>query len=400
MTEPEAIRTDFTRLAQRGAATLAEMPRADLRQAWQETISLLRDPHTRAGSDLRDALRGATGLSTAGLDAALACVLDGVADAHADAVFATTHRVRDAGVAGVVLASNLPGLAVQPLLSALAVGRPLWIKSASAEPAFAPALVDVLCRHAPALRDAIATWTWTGGDVAVEAPLLTESALVVAYGDDTSVQDLAARARCRVIPFGAKISVAVVSVPADCSALATGLVRDIALFDQQGCLSIQAIYVLGDDHDARRLADAVAVALTARAASWPMGRIDDGRASAVQQLRGATDLSGGYHPRLPLTVGTVVVDPDPRLQPSPGLRTVRIHPISSDPALLAALAPWRGKLQGMTLAVGPAQTHALVRALTSLGVSRIASPGQLQRADTTWNNGGVDLTRAFSDPGA
>jgi len=38
----------------------------------------------------------------------------------------------------VILASNLPGLAVQSLLPALALRRPLLIKSASAEPLFAP----------------------------------------------------------------------------------------------------------------------------------------------------------------------------------------------------------------------------------------------------------------------
>jgi hypothetical protein len=91
---------------------------------------------------------------------------------------------------------------------------------------------------------------------------------------------------------------------------------------------------------------------------------------------------------LPLRIGSVVVENLPELLPSPGLRSVRVHPFRAPKDLLAALEPYRGKLQGAALAGDAA--WALRPALEPLGVSRCAPPGQLQSPDATWHNGGRD----------
>ena len=56
----------------------------------------------------------------------------------------------------VILAGNLPALAVQPLLPALALRRPVLLKSPSAEPLFAPAFLEALTRREPRLAGAVA----------------------------------------------------------------------------------------------------------------------------------------------------------------------------------------------------------------------------------------------------
>ena len=99
-------------------------------------------------------------------------------------------------------------------------------------------------------------------------------------------------------------------------------------------------------------------------------------------------MRGLRSPRLPISAGTVLVDPDPAFRPTPGLRTVRIHPLPDLERLPALLAPWRGRLQGAALAGQDA--WSLVPQLEDLGISRCAASGDLQSPDARWHNGGID----------
>lgn len=87
-----------------------------------------------------------------------------------------------------------------------------------------------------------------------------------------------------------------------------------------------------------------------------------------------------------LAEGTVVVEPAPAFRPTPGLRTVRIHPLGDLARLPEILGPWRGRLQGVARA--GEETRALEPGLEELGVSRVAAPGELQSPDALWHNGG------------
>ena len=82
----------------------------------------------------------------------------------------------------IVLAADLPGIALQPLLASLALRRPAILKSSSREPFFAPAFAMALAAREPALGDAVAALAWRGGDPAIEQPLLDAVDRVVAYG--------------------------------------------------------------------------------------------------------------------------------------------------------------------------------------------------------------------------
>ena len=98
-----------------------------------------------------------------------------------------------------------------------------------------------------------------------------------------------------------------------------------------------------------------------------------------------------------LAAGTVIVDSAPAFRLSPGLRTVRVHPLPDLDQLPCLLTPWRGRLQGAALA-GPGAWN-LTLELRRLGLSRLAAPGELQRPDATWHNGGIDpLVHLLSCP--
>lgn len=377
-------------LARDGAAALRGIPDPELRAAWTATVARFRDPASSERRALDPLLAALTGLSPAGLAAGLETILAGVDGEPAAALLARARPLPRPGPGLVVLAGNLPGLGLQALWPALALRRPVLLKSASREPLLIPAFLGALARRLPALASGVAAATWRGGAEEIEAPLLAAVDRVLAYGDEPALADLARRAPGRLVGQGPKASVALVGADADPALIAPGLARDVALFDQQGCLSLHAVYTSGD---APRLAAALAAALREIARLWPPGPAPLPLAAAVRQLREEAALRGLPHHELALAAGTVIVESDPGFQPSPGLRTVRIHPVPRLAAAVTALTPWQGRLQGATLAGGEAWDQAA--AVRALGVSHLALPGELQRVDVGWANGGIDPLEAL-----
>ncbi|MEO1366842.1 MAG: acyl-CoA reductase, partial [Acidobacteriota bacterium] len=269
-------------------------------------------------------------------------------------------------------------------------------KSASSEPLFAPAFVAGLVRRLPALGGGVAAATWPGGRTDLEGPLLARVGRVVAYGDRSTVDDLRRRAGDKLVAHGPKISVAWVPrrslVDGRLERLARGLARDIALFDQRGCLSIQAVLT---DGDPGLLLPALARALRERAAVWPAGP-DPAAAAAARQARDVAVMGGCDVADLPLDAGTVIAKTGVPIEPSPGYRTVTIHAVGDVDGALDQLAPWRGRLQGVAAADPAGLDDGLRRRLQSLGVSHVAAPGDLQTVDVaTWRNGGFAPLDAF-----
>jgi hypothetical protein len=394
---PAALGGTVAALAARGGEALAAIGAAGLLAAWAETVEVFLAPGSPERQALDPALARLCRLSPEGLAAGLAAVLGGVRENPAAALFERARglsRGAAGGTAGpvlAVLAANLPALAVQPLLPALALGRPVFLKSPSAEPLFAPAFLAALGRREPRLATAVAAAAWPGGDAALEAAVLAGVGTVLGYGGEEALADLERRAPGKLVRYGPKTSLAVVGKEVDPLAAARGLGRDVALFDQRGCLSIAAVYTAGD---AEALAAGLAAALADLARRWPPGPAEPGAAAAAQQLRLTAEMRGLRLSSLPLGTGTVIVDPEPAFHPSPGLRTVRIHPLADLARLPAILAPWQGRLQGAALA--GADAWRLAGALAGLGISRIAAPGELQSPDASWHNGGVDPLAALS----
>jgi len=213
---------------------------------------------------------------------------------------------------------------------------------------------------------------------------------VLAYGDQAALDDLERRAPGKVVGYGPMTSLAVVAASADFRAAAEGLARDVALFDQRGCLSVVAVYT---DNDAEALAGRLASELLDMARIWPPGPAAKPVSAAVQHVRFEAEMRGLRQFALSVREGTVIVDPRLELRPSPGLRTVRVHPLEDLERLPAILAPWRGRLQGAALAGEKA--WELEPRLVELGISRRVAPGELQSPDATWHNGGIDPLEAL-----
>lgn len=383
---PEALGRTVAAL-QEGAEALREIPSEDLLAAWGDTVSTFLRSTSLERRALDPALARLCGLSREGLTAGLDAVLGGVRRESATDLLAQAHGIapEEAGPVLVVLASNLPALAVQPLLPALILRRPVLLKSPSAEPLFAPAFLAALARREPRLAGAVAAAAWPGGDEELEEPVLAGVGTVLAYGESKALEDLERRAPGKVIGYGPKTSLAVIGAGVEPRDAAEALARDVALFDQRGCLSVTAVYTAGDPE---ALWERLGLALSDYARRWPPGPAPRSLSAAVQHLRLEAEMRGLWQTALPIRQGTVIVDPNPELRPSPGLRTVRVHPLEDLSRLPSLLEPWRGRLQGAALAGEDA--WALEPRLADLGISRCVPPGELQSPDATWHNGGIN----------
>ena len=384
MTSPVAI-------AQRLAAAATALRAASLDQllaAWNDTLAAFLDPGSPERRALDPDLLQSTGLSPASLDHGLRSIGAGLLGEPAAAELARPHRQNEDGFSLVVLPGEPPGLILQSLLPALAARAPVLFKSSRAEPHFAPALLAALGRRLPPLLDAYAVATWTGGDPEVEAPLHASARLVVAYGGEETVGALQAAAPGRIVTFGPKLSLGWVGPDADLEQAARGMALDIATFDQRGCLSVHA--VLTEPAVAGALATALASALDGLATELPPGSGNPKDRAGVRLAREDADLRGLTWYGDALDDGTVILENDTRISPSPGLRTVRIHPAADVPRL----DDWNGRLQG--IAVAGHMSATVRRAFEQAGVSRFASAGELQATDAAWRNDGVDLAAEFA----
>ena len=362
----------------------------DILTTWNDTLAAFLDAGSPERRALDPDLLAATGLSTEGLQRGLESIGAGMLGEPAAAELRRSLRQHEDGFSLVVLPANPPGLILQSLLPALAARAPVLFKSSRAEPFFAPAFLAALGRRRPVLREAYTAATWTGGDAEIEDALRASARLVVAYGSEPTMTALAAADTRRLVTFGPKLSIGWVGADADLEQAVPGMALDIALFDQRGCLSVEAVLV--EQPAADPFAHALADALAELTTELPPGRASDAERAGVRLAREEADLRGLAWFGDALDAGTVIVENDSRLRPSPGLRTVRIHSVPA----LPPLDDWNGRIQG--LAIAGHMPATVRRPFERAGVSRFAPAGQLQATDAAWRNGGIDLAAEFADP--
>jgi Acyl-CoA reductase (LuxC) len=160
--------------------------------------------------------------------------------------------------------------------------------------------------------------------------------------------------------------------------------RDGSVFDQQGCLSPQVIYVAGN---ARLYAERLAGAMERFAE--PRGPVSLEEANRIRALRDELSFRAANGDRCAVwksansTAWTVAFDSTPGFPRSPLHRFIFVKPLPAD--LPAELAGVRGHLSAV--GIHPA-TPKFARAVAELGASRICPLGRMQRPPWSWRQDG------------
>ena len=380
--------------ARKAGEALRARPADRVLDALAAAVDRLADPSSAIRSALAGELPAATGFSAetvrAGLDRALGAwsgdALRGLVEDELGLKAFLGQGPRAVGgfaTTATILAGALPMPTLLDLLAPLLLRSPVLAKPSQHDPITAERFRRDLTDADPELGAALEIVAFPSDDEDCVAALL-EADCVLVTGSDATVAAVSAgvAAPRRVVAHGHKLSVAAVGPEAE-SDVAERIARDVALWDQLGCLSPVAVYAVGGADPGPALADALAQAET----RWPRGRVPAEAANAAlaqadqARMRGArvwANAAGRF---------TVVCESDTRWRMTPLHRFVRVHPVPDTASLVDALRPLGPFLAGAALeGFGPA-TRELALACAELGASRICAPGRMQEPPLSWCRG-------------
>jgi len=214
---------------------------------------------------------------------------------------------------------------------------------------------------------------------------LRQAEAVIATGSDETLAEVRRHLGPRqlFLGYGHRVSLLWLGrVTGKESALAQAAARDIALYDQLGCLSPQAIY-LEKRSDVAAFGDALAEALaqeTKNAAPFPL--------AAAAQVREARQLARAAGDRLWESAGarwTVVAERQAAFRPGCGYRVIPLR-VATRKELSRVLIPLRGSLSTVGLrAPFSAADEAL---FWGLEAQRLCPVGRCQFPPLSWHHDG------------
>ncbi len=307
-----------------------------------------------------------------------------------------------------IVAGGVPGVGVTALLRSLVVKGPTLLKPGRGDVVLPRLFVRALAGVDPSFAEAVAVMYWPGGSREHEDAALARADVVTVYGSDETVRDLRARTpvTATFVPYHHRVSVGVVGRDALAAIVvertADEVVEAVALFDQHGCVSPQAIYVEeGGACSPPEFTDRLASALADLEHRLPGGRLDAAASSTLQQARGTAELlaatGGGWVRHGHAAPWTVVFETAGALLGPTAGRWVRVRPIEDVAELPGLLAPMGAHLQTVGAAGLGDRLETVARALGEVGASRIVPFDSVAFPPAWWHHDGrgplLDLVR-------
>ncbi len=297
----------------------------------------------------------------------------------------------------LVVAGNIPGVGLEGMVGALLAKSAVLVKMSSREPFLLASFAHTLARIDKEVGECLLVTPWKGGEEGLEEVAFSQADVVLAYGEEESLKAVRRRVSGYFWGYGPKVSFGLVGreVLDHAEVLARRAAYDIALFDQQGCLSPQLFYVeRGGCMSPKGFARLLAQALEEMQKLLPRGRISLEESLAIRRLRDEAEWQAlsGKPVKLYASSGgtgwTVLYEEDPAFGPSPLNRTVRVKPVDRLEEVVRWLGPWRPYLEAAAVAVAGERLLGVAEILGEAGVSRICSLGTLQRPSLSWRHGG------------
>jgi hypothetical protein len=301
------------------------------------------------------------------------------------------------GTTAVLLAGAIPMPTLLALAAPLALRSPVLAKLAARDTVTAQHVARSVAECDAELGRCIDCIAFVGSDRESVDELLTADC-VVATGSDATVAAVAARVHPprRLVAYGHRLSVAILGSEAlSGSALRDSAGRvalDVALWDQLGCLSPIAAYVVdASGRTADDFAESLAQALADIEERLPRGDVGRAEAARVALERADAEMRAAAGGRVAVhasddTRWTVIREDSAAVRPAPLHRFVRVLPAGDGAGLLDALAPLGPHLAGVALAGFGGDSDAIARRLADLGASRICAPGSMQRPPLAWRH--------------
>jgi hypothetical protein len=300
-----------------------------------------------------------------------------------------------------VAAGNIPSPALHSMLLGLLVRSAQFVKCATGGSLLPRLFAHSLYEVEPKLGACLEVAAWRGGNETLEKPLFAEADCVTATGTDETLAAVRARlpARVRFIGHGHRVSFGYVTQEAlsghDVRDLAARAARDIAGWDQLGCLSPHVYYVERDGHvGGAQFAALLAEELERLEQSEPRGHLAPEAAAAIATRRAVYQTRAAHFPGTRhwcsenSTAWTVVFETDPHFQISCLNRFIYVKEVGGLTDVINGVDLLHGQVSTVGLAAPPHQMAAIVSRLARWGVSRICPIGQMQDPPLGWRHDG------------
>ncbi len=292
-----------------------------------------------------------------------------------------------------LLSGNIPGIGIPSIVYGLLTKSGNLVKVASEEPFLARLFARSVEKVDETLGKCISVAYWKGGEREIEDTAFASVSLVVATGSDETLSDIQKRIPypVRFIPYGHKISFGIIGKVALTLNARTLLYEraalDVAVYDQQGCLSPHMFFVQeGGKKTPREFAIQLLEALGDMENTLPPRFL-----SLDEKLNIRSFLSRyEFHPNAeifqsPSGRSVVIFLPESRLPLSCLNRVIFVVPFSGISQVLETISGYVGKISTVSVAVTRKQLKALMEPLHRLGVSRICPVGWMQLPSAVWH---------------
>jgi hypothetical protein len=275
----------------------------------------------------------------------------------------------------------LPGAGVTPVLFGYLLGAEQYVRASSRGQRFARHLVDVWNEVVEEGLEIRQTDWW---DVDV----------VVISGSDETVDEVReivrerSTRRTRVTGYGHRVSFALVEDEdddTDLKELAARLATDVVLWHQQGCFSCRAVLFCGGEQRRAAFSETLADAIASVEEELDATDVPEAELARRAQARGTAEFAGRVWGD---GVGWTTETDEPWTGGCPSAHAVTIHPVSGPEALEQAVDVPPHHLQGVAMSVPDAGRQRWIRAVSTLGVTRICEPGDLQCPPAGWHHDG------------
>ncbi|HZM16377.1 MAG TPA: acyl-CoA reductase [Candidatus Krumholzibacteria bacterium] len=291
-----------------------------------------------------------------------------------------------------ILAGNVLPPTLSVLLRGWLLGAAQWLRPARREPLFAVFLLEDLATLVPELAASTAVLWWPHAEDVMQTAVLSAADLVTVQGSDVAIaavqKQLASLPRPpRCLDYGSRWSGALVSIQGQNAATAAALARDVALFDQLGCLSPTLVFAeAGPGLEA--WCATLAAALASVEKEWPRGPLPATAQAALRHWHETVRLEqalGAVHGFWEQSIlWGVVLLRRCETHDTPLDRHVVVVPFTDVKEIAAALGEELGRLQGLAVALEGWESSRRDVALEVLRPSRLAPVGELQQAPLSW----------------
>lgn len=300
-----------------------------------------------------------------------------------------------------IAAGNIPNPTLTSIVLGLLIRSAQFVKCASGTSLLPRLFAHSIYEADSKLGTCLEIAEWRGGNEELESALFDHADCVTATGSDETLASIRAKLpmKTRFVGYGHRLSFAFVSSEAlsgtNANRVIASAAKDVAAWNQLGCLSPHVIYVqTGGRVTPHQFAARLAEELEQRESCEPRGELPVDAAAGIASRRAIYEVRAAHSSETRLwcskhsTAWTVVYEQDARFQTSCLNRFIYVKPVGNLGEALENATAVRDLVSTVGLAAAAREEQSLALQLARWGALRVCPLGRMQRPPLTWRHDG------------